>query len=231
MQIDALVGEAPFTVNFTDNSQGEINFWFWNFGDGGISVLQNPSHTFMTPGNYSVTLVTTGPAGDDSVTCPACITVTEAPAYRLKGIDSAVAVGETTEVSILLDHNQMGSEVQAWSYGLCHDSLALDCTIAADGLGLGNLNNGNAPDFAITNIHTDGYTAGVVISFLAAATLPPTQNLEINRITYSGLQEGSTSLEFCNTLGTPPISSVLVVDGVSVAPTMVPIQIDVTPSP
>ena len=231
MQIDALVGEAPFTVNFTDISQGEINFWFWNFGDGGISVLQNPSHTFMTPGNYSVTLVTTGPAGDDSVVCPACITVTEAPAYRLKGTDSSVAVGETTEVSILLDHNQMGSEVQAWSYGLCHDSLALDCTIAADGLGLGNLNNGNPPDFAITNIHTDGYTAGVVISFLAAATLPPTQNLEINRITYSGLQEGSTSLEFCNTLGTPPISSVLVVDGVSVAPTMVPIQIDVTPAP
>ena len=231
MQIDSVVGEAPFTVNFSDNSQGEINFWFWNFGDGGISVLQNPSHTFMTPGNYSITLVVSGPAGNDTVICPVCITVTEAPPYRLEGTDSSVAVGETTEVSIRLDHNEAGSEVQAWSYGLCHDNLSLNCVSAEGGLGLTTINNGNPPDFEITQIHADGYTAGVVISFTASATLPATQDLEINRITYSGLQEGSTSLQFCNTLGNPPIISVLVVDNVSIAPVMEPIQIDVTPAP
>ena len=231
MQIDTVSGEAPLTVNFSDASQGEANFWFWNFGDGGISVLQNPSHTFMNPGNYTVTLVVTGPAGNDTVVCPACITVTEAPPYRLEGSDASVIEGENTEISIRLDHNEAGAGVQAWSYGLCHDSLALNGVSATGGSGLTTINNGAAPDFEITQIHADGITAGVVISFTAAATLPATADLEINRITYTALQAGSTSLEFCNTLGNPPIMSVVVVDNISQVPVMVPIQVTVTPAP
>jgi PKD repeat protein len=30
--------------------------WFWNFGDGNTSVLQNPSHTYAEEGNYTVFL-------------------------------------------------------------------------------------------------------------------------------------------------------------------------------
>ena len=43
------------TVNFTDTSLGGTS-WFWDFGDGTTSTLQNPSHTFATAGNYSVAL-------------------------------------------------------------------------------------------------------------------------------------------------------------------------------
>jgi gliding motility-associated-like protein len=47
-------------VNFTDlstASQGSINGWNWNFGDGSVnSLLQNPSHIYSTPGTYSVSL-------------------------------------------------------------------------------------------------------------------------------------------------------------------------------
>ncbi|MAJ28373.1 hypothetical protein CBD41_02995, partial [bacterium TMED181] len=231
MQIDTIVGEAPLTVNFSDASQGEATFWFWNFGDGGISVLQNPTHVFMNPGNYTVTLVVTGPAGNDTVTCPACITVTEAPPFRLEGSEASVPVGATTDVSIRLDHNSPGAGVQAWSYGLCHDELALDCLNADTGSGLTIINNGEAPDFEITQVHDGGFTAGVVISFTSSFSLPVTNDLEINVVTYSGLQEGETSLEFCNTLGTPAIEIVVVADTISHAPVTVPIPVTVTPAP
>ena len=51
--------KVPFTVNFTDLSVGATG-WSWNFGDGGTSFAQNPSHTYTTLGNYTVTLIATG---------------------------------------------------------------------------------------------------------------------------------------------------------------------------
>ncbi|MFC2107551.1 PKD domain-containing protein, partial [Bacteroidota bacterium] len=48
------------TVQFTDISTVpiplQINNWYWDFGDGGTSTLQNPGHTYATPGLYHITL-------------------------------------------------------------------------------------------------------------------------------------------------------------------------------
>jgi len=50
-------------AQFVDQSINATS-WFWNFGDGFTSTLQNPSHTYADTGSYSVTLITT-----DSVGC------------------------------------------------------------------------------------------------------------------------------------------------------------------
>lgn len=50
-----LSGVAPLTVQFTSTSTG-ANAWHWDFGDGTSSPAQNPRHTYMTAGLYSVTL-------------------------------------------------------------------------------------------------------------------------------------------------------------------------------
>ncbi len=54
-------GCGPLTVDFLDASSGSgiATSWGWNFGDGNTSNLQNPSHTYTTPGVYSVSLTTT----------------------------------------------------------------------------------------------------------------------------------------------------------------------------
>lgn len=39
-------GEAPLTVQFTDESTGDINSWSWDFGDSSTSTEQNPSHNY-----------------------------------------------------------------------------------------------------------------------------------------------------------------------------------------
>ncbi|MGA2750209.1 MAG: leucine-rich repeat protein [Verrucomicrobiota bacterium] len=54
-------GSVPFTVNFTsagDDSYGyPISSWSWDFGDDSTSTNRNPSHTYTTPGTYSVVLL------------------------------------------------------------------------------------------------------------------------------------------------------------------------------
>ena len=58
-------GSAPLTVFFVSQSSGSISSGTWDFGDGGASTLQNPSHTFTMPGSYTVTLIVEGPGGFD----------------------------------------------------------------------------------------------------------------------------------------------------------------------
>ena len=45
----------PYVRNFTDQSIG-ADEWLWSFGDGTTSAQQNPSHTYTTPGTYTVRL-------------------------------------------------------------------------------------------------------------------------------------------------------------------------------
>lgn len=46
--------QAPFTVNFTDQTPG-ATAWTWDFGDGsGVSHVENPSHTYTSAGQYTV---------------------------------------------------------------------------------------------------------------------------------------------------------------------------------
>jgi uncharacterized repeat protein (TIGR01451 family) len=55
---------TPHTVFFTDQSTA-VASWAWDFGDGGTSTAQNPIHSYVTPGEYQVTLTATNPFGED----------------------------------------------------------------------------------------------------------------------------------------------------------------------
>lgn len=56
---DFTLVQTDANVNFTDassDSDGSIVQWLWDFGDGNYSNQQNPGHTYLTNGDYSVTL-------------------------------------------------------------------------------------------------------------------------------------------------------------------------------
>ncbi|MDD5571967.1 MAG: C1 family peptidase, partial [Bacteroidales bacterium] len=55
-------------VNFTDRSQNIPSSWNWDFGDGQNSTSENPSHTFLSNGTYTVKLKSTNSYGSDSIT-------------------------------------------------------------------------------------------------------------------------------------------------------------------
>lgn len=63
------IGCYPFDVDFTDVSvigDSPIATWSWDFGDGGASTAQNPTHTYTTPGIFDVTLLLTDVNGCDA---------------------------------------------------------------------------------------------------------------------------------------------------------------------
>jgi PKD repeat protein len=64
--IQTAQGPAPLTVSFVDKSTGTISQWAWDFdSDGHVdSRLQNPSFTYVTPGEYTVTLSIINAQGD-----------------------------------------------------------------------------------------------------------------------------------------------------------------------
>ncbi|HSU27892.1 MAG TPA: PKD domain-containing protein [Chitinophagaceae bacterium] len=54
--------QPSLTSHFTDLSTGAVG-WQWDFGDGGTSTAQNPTHTYSTYGYFTVKLIVTNSSG------------------------------------------------------------------------------------------------------------------------------------------------------------------------
>ena len=61
-------GIAPLEVVFTDLSADSVDSWNWNFGDGETSYEQSPTHNYLNPGVYTVSLTVGGPGGANEMT-------------------------------------------------------------------------------------------------------------------------------------------------------------------
>jgi len=110
-------GSAPLTVQFTDTSTEMPTAWSWDFGDGGSSVLENPTHTYDMPGTYSVSLTVTNEAGSDTVTKTDLIQVNEAPAGSRADAQSDLPVsgtvaGDYTDTFVSDDSYEVLTEVE-----------------------------------------------------------------------------------------------------------------------
>ena len=56
------------TVQFTDLTEGNVDNWFWDFGDGTMDTVQHPVHVYQDTGTYTVLLVVTNSQEIDSLT-------------------------------------------------------------------------------------------------------------------------------------------------------------------
>jgi PKD repeat protein len=70
-------GLRPLAVQFADASTGANTGWQWDFGDGGTSAEQNPSHEYTAAGAYTVMLEVSGPDGSDAFSRPSAVVVYE----------------------------------------------------------------------------------------------------------------------------------------------------------
>lgn len=68
-------GTVPLTVQFSNQSTGDITTWLWDFGDGTTSLEKQPTHTYTEPGVYSVLLEARGPLGEDQDRKPSYVVV------------------------------------------------------------------------------------------------------------------------------------------------------------
>ena len=67
---EPMIGNAPLTVNFTSTSTGDISAFAWDFNGDGVPDSTQPIASFMfqNPGTYNVSLMVTGPGGQNSTT-------------------------------------------------------------------------------------------------------------------------------------------------------------------
>ena len=62
-------GIIPLTVQFEEiSAPSTADWWMWEFGDGTESYEQNPAHTYLKAGMYTVTLTAGNAAGNATET-------------------------------------------------------------------------------------------------------------------------------------------------------------------
>ena len=112
--ISSTEGTAPFPIVCTDQSEGEITEWIWDFGDGKVIRGKNPTHTYVMPGQYPITLTVRGPGGKDEERKNSVITVLEAPPV-LKAQFSADPVQGNNPLDVSF-HDESTGTIIAWSW-------------------------------------------------------------------------------------------------------------------
>ncbi len=118
-----LAGFVPLGVSFTDQSLtggSPITSWAWNFGDGGTSTLQNPSHTYTTPGTYTVSLATTNSVGSDDTTKVNLITASVVPVAPTAAFSGTPTTGNAPLAVSFTDLSNAGTSpitARLWDFG------------------------------------------------------------------------------------------------------------------
>jgi len=91
-------GVLPLTVNFSDVSEGEIDTWLWEFGDGNTSSEQHPEYIFTECDDYTITLTVSGPGGSEAITKEDYIEVKDILSAILSASTEVLCHGESAQL-------------------------------------------------------------------------------------------------------------------------------------
>jgi len=111
-------------VQFTDASFASINYWDWDFGDGGTSLNQNPSHSFTPANIYPVTLIVHDIFGCYDTVQQNITIVSPSISGNITASDTVVCAG----TPVLLVAPACGSCTYLWSTGSANDSITVTTT-------------------------------------------------------------------------------------------------------
>jgi len=110
-------GNAPLSGQFTDtssySSSNPITHWFWDFGDGTNSTLENPQHKYLANGVYDVSLTVSNSLCRNTTTVTNSVVVGQPVAGFTASPTSAVV-----PATIAFTDTSLGSPNQwNWSWG------------------------------------------------------------------------------------------------------------------
>jgi gliding motility-associated-like protein len=114
------LGCVPTTINFSDLSStpvGNLVSWDWDFGDGGTSTQQNPSHTYNNIGFYTVTLTVTSSTGcKNTVSKGSYIRIVGGVTTDFSYVQSSQCTPPVT-VNFQNQSNGPGNIIYSWDFG------------------------------------------------------------------------------------------------------------------
>ncbi|MFK7808980.1 MAG: PKD domain-containing protein, partial [Saprospiraceae bacterium] len=122
-------GCTPLTVDFTDQSSDNTTAWSWTF-EGGTpanSIMQNPSVVYDAPGVYTVTLVASNAAGNNTITQTDYIVVNTVPV----GSFTSTVTGSL----VTFENNSINATSYSWNFGDGNTSESTNPTHTYDGDG------------------------------------------------------------------------------------------------
>ncbi len=224
ISIAPAIGEVPHNVTFTDLSTGEIEEWLWQFGDGEVSSQIHPTHVYLVPGNYTITLEVSGPGGTDSITVPSGVQVFP-PSNVIRVPSVSVLQGQSNvTLPVLSTHVD---PLQGYQNGMIWDPTVLHLQEATI---VGTATEALFAEFLVINLVAgpngpEGLTMGVVFDtippFDGRVILPGVDHRTLHLVfdVDGGAPPNETTLiEFVDTFGQPPVLNIFIVGGVSQTP-------------
>ncbi|PKL60993.1 MAG: hypothetical protein CVV31_13800, partial [Methanomicrobiales archaeon HGW-Methanomicrobiales-2] len=144
-------GNAPLTVTFTDASAGNVTAWTWDFGDGNVSSLQNPTHTYANAGIYTVSLNSSNVYGFNASVVADAVRVLPAPSA---GFTFVPGEGNAPLVVQFADTSSGNVTAWLWDFGDGNASTDRNAThiYANPGTFTVTLNASNAYGFNVSVI-------------------------------------------------------------------------------
>ncbi|MFN0204497.1 MAG: PKD domain-containing protein [Bacteroidia bacterium] len=105
---------APFSPAFTATVTGSpsVSSYSWNFGDAGTSTVQNPTHTYMNEGIYTVSLTAVGSNGCTTTLIKSSYITVQRPSADF----SADTTGGCNNAPLSSDFSYLGTPVVSWAW-------------------------------------------------------------------------------------------------------------------
>jgi PKD repeat protein len=181
-------GAAPLEVSFSSagssDPDGALVAYAWDFGDGGSSIEEDPTHVFTDPGTYTVTLtVIDDRGGADTTTLTVTVTTVDG---NVPPVAMASATPESGEAPVDVAFSSAGSSdadgaivAYAWDFGDGGASTEADPlhTFAAAG----------AYTVTLTVTDDDGATGAATVTVTVTSPIPNAPPTAVIAITPTGV--------------------------------------------
>jgi PKD repeat protein len=107
-------GVIPLQVSFNDLSEGTIESWLWDFGDGNTSYEQNPEYIYSESGIFSVSLTVTGPGGTESIIKEAYISIFDPMSIEVSAMPEEICDAEISQLHVEVSGG-LGENLFSWT--------------------------------------------------------------------------------------------------------------------
>jgi PKD repeat protein len=184
---DPLSGTVPLVVNFTDHSTGSPTSWNWNFGDGTTGSGNNPLHTYLYSGNYSVNLTASNAYGSSSLLRTRYVNlyggVGSSALLSFTPSTATVSPGSDLSVALTLNRTALGLNGYNVTVGIGNGTVAF-ISAATGPLWAASSAISGVPSTVVSIAAVD--TGGVVT--------PGTEDVSLGSVVVRGNQTGTTTI-------------------------------------
>lgn len=125
--VNSIIDCSPVLADMTNLSTGNTDHT-WHFGDGGTSVINNPSHIYNTPGTYYPMLVVSHPLGCTDTAIATTPVIVQGPTVSFTWSDSIAC----NEIEVQFVNQTSDATNYEWNFGNGQTSTDINPTFTFD---------------------------------------------------------------------------------------------------